>query len=201
MNKKILAGLLVVAGLSGALFAAINSGFPYANQTWQGYGNKRNIVQFTIRALTEGASSDLVPGVTNTNALGSTSLRFSGVYSVLLNATGNFTLGAAAAFITSPATVQSLSVATTGISPSAAYVLVGSSGPITNVATPTITTSGATNGQWVTIKSTAALITIQDADTLASSGLELNAVSVVIGTSTPRSFIFDSATTRWVLVQ
>ena len=91
MKKKILIGLGVLA-FAATIFAAVNSGFPFASQQWPGYGPKRNIVQFVITAASNGASSDLLPGVTGTNSLGTSVLRFLNIFTTNINVSGTSTL-------------------------------------------------------------------------------------------------------------
>lgn len=56
--------------------------------TWTGSGSRRNTVEFAIAASAPGSAAAFLPGTTNTNALGSSSLRFSNVYTTLLNVSG-----------------------------------------------------------------------------------------------------------------
>jgi hypothetical protein len=91
-KKSFLFGLGVICLLGSIAFALTNSGWPYASQIWPGVGSKRNIVQFALGAVAAGGNSGFYPGVTNTNPLGSSSLRFSNVYTTLLNVSGASTL-------------------------------------------------------------------------------------------------------------
>jgi hypothetical protein len=94
-KKSFLAGLAAICVFGSVAFALTNSGWPYASQIWPGVGPKRNIVQFALGAAAAGGNSGFYPGVTNTNPLGSSSLRFSNVYTTLLNVSGAVTLAGA----------------------------------------------------------------------------------------------------------
>ncbi len=90
--------------------------------------------------------------------------------------------------VLTPQTALSCSIASAIITPTGKFQLVGSSGAVTMVGTPTIT--AGTDGQELILISTSPYaITLQDGGTLASSGLELNATTVDITTSTPIKFI------------
>ncbi len=93
MKRFKVLGLL--AGLLGVAALAIGAGtqYPYFHARWFGMGSKNNTEQFSINTPSAGASAVLTPGVTNTNALGSSSLRFSNVFTTLLNASGAITAG------------------------------------------------------------------------------------------------------------
>lgn len=82
---------LFVAGLLGVVALAW-AGYPYYAQTWNGTGTRRNTVEFSIQTPSAGAAAIFAPGTTDTNALGSTSLRFSNVFTTLLNVSGATTL-------------------------------------------------------------------------------------------------------------
>jgi hypothetical protein len=96
--------------VAGAAFA-IGSTFPYYHQRWLGTGTTRNTEQFSIQTPSAGAAAIFVPGTTNTNALGSSSLRFSNVYTTALNTSGPITAGAGQAVIVSTSPRGALAVA------------------------------------------------------------------------------------------
>lgn len=87
MKKKL---LIIAASLLGlaSVFAAVNSGFPFANQQWTGYGNQRGVVQWIIGATAAGNQSDFYPGVNNSNNIGTSALRPATIYTTALNVSG-----------------------------------------------------------------------------------------------------------------
>ena len=121
MNKKLIYILAGILGLSAVAFAAINSGFPYAVAQWPGFGPKRGIVQFAITGTSNTSSANFVPGVTNTNALGTSSLRFSNVYTTALDISGTATL-------TGLFTQRSNAAPRTNVTPTAAYQIIINTG-------------------------------------------------------------------------
>lgn len=84
----LLAGLL---GLAGILYAA-GTQYPYFIAPFRGMGSRNNTVEFAVQVPSAGAAAIFAPGTTNTNALGSTSLRFSNVFTQLLNVAGTATV-------------------------------------------------------------------------------------------------------------
>ncbi len=98
----------------GAVFVASvvwAARYPLDAETWLGTGAKQKIVQFAIRTASAGASAAFVPGVDNTNALGTSSLRFSNVFSELGNFEGPITGAAGMAVIVSTAPRTAAAVA------------------------------------------------------------------------------------------
>jgi hypothetical protein len=160
-------------------------------------------------------SGNILPTTTDNQTSGTSSLEWNGVFTKAItvgsggstnagtsSVTGNLTLGAASSLITTPATVQSVQWSTQTITPSSSFILIGSTGNITLVGTQTISTTTAVNGQFITILSTAATITLQDDTTLAGSGLELGSnTSITVSTAIARNFMFSSGISRWVLIQ
>ncbi len=112
-----------------------------------------------------------------------------------LSVTGNLTGGAIPVY--TPGAAQSVAVASNTLTPTAGYQLIGSTGAITLTGVPTIATAGATNGQFLILDSTAAVITLQDKATLTGTALCLSTGTVAITTSTPVSFIFNSTAGCW----
>lgn len=96
-----------------------------------------------------------------------------------------------------PGAAQSVMYATTTITVGSSYITIGSTGTMTLTGTPTLSTSTATNGQFIVVDSTAAVITVQDKSTLTNSGLCLSAATVAITTSTPVAFIYNALTSCW----
>lgn len=94
--------------------------------TITGKGSRRNVVEFTIESLFDGASAALMPGVSNSNDLGTPTRFFNEVYSQ------NFAFGVTITTTTSPARAGLLGVnsaltvyLSTGTGPGA-WVVVGS---------------------------------------------------------------------------
>lgn len=79
----ILAGFVSFAGADSPVRNAIN-----------GTGARRDTVEFQWVEPTAGSAMNMVPGVTNTNALGTSSLRWSDVQTVNATVTGTLTAGA-----------------------------------------------------------------------------------------------------------
>lgn len=78
------AALGVVLGVSLAYAAT----YPYLIAPYRGMGARHNTLEFAIQVPSAGAAAIFAPGTTNTNALGSTLLRFSNVFTTLLNVSG-----------------------------------------------------------------------------------------------------------------
>ena len=136
-KKSFLFGLGAICLLGSIAFALTNSGWPYASSIWFGLGPKRNIVQFALGAVAAGGNSGFYPGVTNTNPLGSSSLRFSNVYTTLLNVSGAATL--------SGSTTQTGSLTVTGLTTTNGLLqLTVSTAPRTATAVGLLTISTGT---------------------------------------------------------
>jgi hypothetical protein len=78
---------------------------------WFGKGSRNNTYQFKITSGNSIGAANLVPGTDNTNALGTSSLRFSNVYGVLGNFSGPITSSAGASVVTSSAPRTAAAVA------------------------------------------------------------------------------------------
>ena len=133
----LLAGLLAVAAY---VYAAA---YPYYHSRWLGMGSKQNTEQFSIQTPSSGASAILVPGVTNTNALGTTALRFSNVFSTLLNSAGPITGGAGFAVIvsTAPRTANAVAALYTAYTIPAGTQFFDSTSNVTCISSGTVQTS------------------------------------------------------------
>lgn len=108
--------------------------------TWTGSGSRRNTVEFSIAASAPGSAASFLPGTTNTNALGSSSLRFSNVYTTLLNVSGASTMTGAVTF-TAPPIVPTVDV--TVSTPTSAQVggLAQTSAHVLYIATAAVSIS------------------------------------------------------------
>ena len=153
-----------------------------------GTGSNRNTPAVGIPV----AGTSFVPGTTNAISLGSTSARWSGAYS------NGFDVGSTGSIVKRPATVQSVAVNSTVITPYP-FTLIGSTGALTLAGVPNIATTSITSGTEIIVKSTANAITMTDQAVLTTSGLCLNANTVAITTSTPVHMIFDG--TCWQMVR
>ncbi len=91
--KKFYVPACFIVGLAIGAYAA--NQFPYYAQKWEGTGSRYKTTEFYIGTPSSGAAAIFAPGTTNVNALGSTSLRFSNVYTTLLNTSGAATLSGA----------------------------------------------------------------------------------------------------------
>lgn len=154
-RSKVLGLLAGILGLAGMLYAA-GTQYPYFHMRYMGMGSKNNTEQFSINTPSAGASAVFTPGVTNTNALGSTSLRFSNVFTTLLNTSGAATIGGAAT-VTGVLTVGSMAstlgivVATQTIAAAGtvaadacgSFKRISSAGVVTSSTTDTFTTPTA----------------------------------------------------------
>lgn len=91
MNRK--KTLLSVAGLMAVAVLGFAAGtqYPYYIAPFRGMGARNNTLEFAVQVPSAGAAAIFAPGTTNTNALGSTALRFSNVFTTLLNASGAIT--------------------------------------------------------------------------------------------------------------
>lgn len=76
MKKKYFGiGMFVGIIATMALFAADGT-----IQTWTGKGSRRNTVEMELRSASIGSAAALLPGTTETNDIGSTSLYWNEVY-------------------------------------------------------------------------------------------------------------------------
>lgn len=82
----------LLAAIFGVVAVAFAANYPYYLQRWTGMGSRNNTTEFSIQVPSSGAAAILAPGTTNTNALGSSSLVFSNVYSQLLTVGGTATV-------------------------------------------------------------------------------------------------------------
>lgn len=88
MNKKTI-GLVfgLVVGVAALIWA-----YPYPNIHWTGYGEGSNrTAGFRIQTPSAGSVPVFVPTANNTFALGTTALRFSNVFTTLMNVSGAIT--------------------------------------------------------------------------------------------------------------
>lgn len=101
-------------------------------------------------------------------------------------------------------TITGVFGSTTIIPTSEFYVLTSSSpgGTVPMTSTPTLSTTTATDGQFVVLKGTSsvATITLQDNGTLAGSLLELGAATRVISDLKVITLMFDSLVGKWIEV-
>lgn len=142
MKKNILT-ILALFGLSAVAFA-VGSTFPYYHHRWLGTGTTRNTEQFSIQTPSAGASAIFVPGVTDTNALGSTALRFSNVYSVLGNYSGAVTFGGGS-YAVVPATETIASGGTITANGCGGMKRISAATSVTTDTTLTFTTPSSSN--------------------------------------------------------
>lgn len=181
MKRSKALGLLAgVLGLAGIICAA-GTQYPYFHTRWLGMGALRNTEQFSINTPSAGASAIFSPGTNNTNALGSSSLRFSNVYTTLMNVSGAMTVSGAGSLagitnsgtrIATP-TTYTMGTGTTCTPTSEFGLFTSTGGAITVTATPTIATTTATNGQIFEImSSTASAITLKDNDSTTGTLLQ-----------------------------
>lgn len=119
------AALLVAVGIG----IAAGTQYPYHHSRWFGLGSKQNTEQFSINTPSAGASAVFTPGVTNTNALGSSSLRFSNIFSVLGSFSGNM--------IVTPPSTETIS--------SAATITANGCGTIKRITNNTAVTTNTTD--------------------------------------------------------
>lgn len=157
------------------------------------------------------ASGNIVPTTANTQNLGSSTLPFLGATirnltvntsqtnSGTLTQTGTVTLGAAAGFVTTPASsVQSVYYGTGTITPSSRFVVFNSSGNMNMNAVngPIISTVTAVNGQWITLITTGSVIGIPTDVTLNTAMVysSTRGAFVSISSVTPRTFLFKTGT-------
>ena len=90
--KKLSAGYWIVLSLvSGGIIASLWAESSYRN-TIMGTGARRNTVEFNWVEPSAGSAMNMVPGTTNTNALGTSALRWSDVQTTNLTAAGNVTI-------------------------------------------------------------------------------------------------------------
>lgn len=108
MNKKL---FLFLGALAVGAFGWAIGTYPYYHHQWFGTNSYRNTHAFTIQTPSEGAAPIFAPGTTNLNALGSTSLRFSNVLSVLGNFSGPITATAGLGIVVSTAPRTAVGVA------------------------------------------------------------------------------------------
>lgn len=100
----------------GAVFVASvvwAARYPLYHDRWLGTGTKNATEQFSIQTPSAGASAIFVPGVTNTNALGTTALRFSNVFSILGNFSGPITASGGVGVVQSTAPRTSVTTVAT----------------------------------------------------------------------------------------
>jgi hypothetical protein len=127
----LLLGVVVVWAASGDI------------EIWTGMGSRRNTVEFKIATPTIGSPSVFVPGTNNANALGTTALRFSNIYTTLLNVSGLIT---ASTGLATPTLVLSNVLDITVSTPSA----VGQMG-VTSAGVLYVATSAVTTSSWVKV--------------------------------------------------
>lgn len=187
--KKLFLPLGVILGFVAVAFAV---SYPIAHDTWTGTGSRNRTVEFTLETPSEGAAAIFRPGTDNANSMGSTSTRWLADYLYVLD------LASTGKLIRNPATVQSVAVVNTTVTPYP-FTLIGSTGAVTLAGVPNIATTSITAGTDIIVKSTANVITITDQAVLTTSGLCLNANTVTITTSTPVHLIFDG--TCWMMVR
>jgi hypothetical protein len=77
-KKWFLPAMFMLVGFAGYVIGA--NIYPYYHGRWMGTGTKQNVEQFSINTPSAGASAIFSPGVDNTNALGTSALRFSAIY-------------------------------------------------------------------------------------------------------------------------
>ncbi len=112
MNRFKKPGLFLAVALAGILIGsaigpAVGNAVEQAGWItgWLGKGSRRNTREFSITSGSSIGAANFVPGTDNTNALGTSSLRFSNVFSTLLNISGAATLSSTLA-VTGPITAS-----------------------------------------------------------------------------------------------
>lgn len=199
-------GLMLLLGVAvtvGVLYSADGD-----IHTWTGKGSRRSNVEFKITSGSSLGVANLVPGATNTNALGTSSLRFSNIYSVLGDFSGAFTatgdvsmsgtVTATGPLVHTPSSVQSVNYGTSTIVPSSRFVVIGSTSSMNMNAVngPVISTVTAVNGQVLTLISTGTTLGIPTDITLNTAMVysSTRGAFVSISSVTPRTFIFKTGT-------
>jgi hypothetical protein len=82
--------LVGLVGLSASVYSASGT-----IVTWTGMGSRRNTVEVTLESPSLGSAANLLPGTDNTNALGSSTKRWSDMQTVLATIGGTATLSGA----------------------------------------------------------------------------------------------------------
>lgn len=147
--KKFFVPAFFMLGLAVGVFGA--NQFPYFAQRWEGTGSRYKTTEFYIGTPSAGSACIFAPGATNTNDLGSSSLRFRNIYGVGLNTSGNTTLGDAATDVVTLTGLTQLQVSTgprTNVTPTAAGQLIFNS-----TGVELCVSSGTTITSWVRVSS------------------------------------------------
>lgn len=122
--------LIAVVGILAGFVSFAVADSPVRNSI-KGTGARRDTVEFQWVEPTAGSAMNMVPGVTNTNALGTSSLRWSDVQTV--NATVTGTLTAAAVSVSGGFVIPTVDITTT--SPTVVGQLIKTSTYVVYVAT------------------------------------------------------------------
>ena len=183
----------------------------YADSTHRnsimGTGARRNTIEIEFVEPSAGSALNMVPGTDNTNALGTSSLRYSDVQTYDLTAADDVTVTddlsvgddltlTGSKIYTFPSTTTI--TGSTTIAVSSSYIVIAGSASATLVSTPNIATSGVTAGTYIIVTSTSGVFTLQDQTTLASSGMSLGSATLTITTTTARSFIYNGTVWKHV---
>lgn len=160
-----------------------------------GTGSNRNTQEFAV---------DDSGNVTANGTVTAAATSLSGSETIAGNSTITGNISVSGKVIYPRTTITGVFGSTTVIPTSEFYVLTSSSpgGTIPMTSTPTLSTTTATDGQFVVLKGTSsvATITLQDNGTLAGSLLELGSTTRIISDLKVITLMFDSLVGKWIEV-